>query len=566
MMVFDWKPSLANGILVFRLPQSGFRMRPPRLLLAALLASICLPAHAGWDEGLAAYQRKDWPTAVRELKPLADTGHVGALSRLGQMTLRGQGVPKDEGAALRLLSAAAEKGDATAQNALGHMYFSGLGTARDSSKALMWFERAAEQNQPNALNNLGQLYLFGNGVAKDEVKAVGLLRRAAEAGIPASWEALGIIYWNGKGVPSDHGEAVKWFRKAAERGMMVAQNRLGSALWNGDGTAKDPAEALKWFEQAGAQGDGSSLYNVSLAYIHGVGVTKNSDKAAFYAILAARQAKPADKARFEEARDSLRARTADSTWAQAEASARNWTPRPSGNDTDGRAAPAPTDGKAATAAPSSPPRPQFSSGSGIVVTRDGVVLTNSHVVERCRNIRVSLEGQSAEAATVIARDSGNDLAALKASLRPAEVARFREDKPMRSGDNVVAIGYPLSSLLSREPNVTAGVISALAGLRGDKRHYQITAPVQKGNSGGPLADMSGNIIGIVTSKLNAMKIADSTGDLPQNVNFAIKSELARRFLGENGFIADVAPAGAQLSPADVGDIVKKVTVFVECEG
>ncbi|MCR6632240.1 MAG: serine protease [Magnetospirillum sp.] len=216
--------------------------------------------------------------------------------------------------------------------------------------------------------------------------------------------------------------------------------------------------------------------------------------------------------------------------------------------------------------PTVPPRPQFTSGSGIIVSRDGIVLTNSHVVERCRNIRVSFDGQEPQAATVVARDATNDLAALKASLRPAEVARFREDKPLRSGDNVVAIGYPLSSLLSREPNVTAGVVSALAGIKGDKRHYQITAPVQKGNSGGPLADMSGNLVGVVTSKLNAMKIADSTGDLPQNVNFAVKAEVARQFLGANGVGIETAPATAVLTPADVGEIVKKVTVFVECEG
>jgi TPR repeat protein len=536
-------------------------MRSVAILVASvLIATSALPAHAGWDEGLAAYQRKDWASALREFKPLADDGHAGALSRLGQMTLHGLGVAKDEAAAFKLLAAAADKGDAVAQNAVGNMYFRGLGTPRDPGMALIWFGRAAEQNQPNALNNLGQLYLFGNGVAKDEAKALQLLRRAADAGIAPSLEALGIIYWDGKGVPADHGEAVKWFRKAAERGLMLAQNRLGTALWNGDGTTKDPAEAVKWFELAGAQGDGASLYNLSLAYVHGVGVAKNGERAAYYSILAARQAKPADRARFEEARDKLRQRTTDSAWAQADAAARTWTPKAATAtaDADGKPAAAPV--------PSAPARPQSSSGSGIVVTRDGVILTNSHVVERCRNIRVSLEGQPPEAATVIARDAGNDLAALKASLRPADIARFREDKPMRSGDNVVAIGYPLSSLLSREPNVTAGVISALAGMRGDKRHYQITAPVQKGNSGGPLADMSGNIIGIVTSKLNAMKIADSTGDLPQNVNFAIKSELARRFLGDNGLSPETAAAGAQLSPADVGDIVKKVTVFVECEG
>lgn len=539
-------------------------MRPPAVALAALLLIAPLPALAGWAEGADAYQRKDWPTALRELKPLADNGHVGALSRLGHMTLHGNGVAKDETAALALLLKAAEGGDALSQNTVGGMYFRGLGTPRDVPKALIWFNRAADQGQSNALNNLGQLYLSGNGVAKDEAKALELLRRAADKGIAASWEGLGLIYWDGRGIPADHSEAVRWFRKAAERGFVLAQNRLGTALWTGDGTAKNMNEALSWFEKAADQGDGASLYNVALAHQHGAGTAKDPAKAARYAILAARQAKPGDKARFEEYRDKLRATTDQALWNIAENEARAWIPRPLNPD---NAAAAPAVQTAPPAATTQPPaRPQLTSGSGIVVSRDGVILTNSHVVKSCRNIRVSLEGQAAQTAAVVARDDGNDLAALKASLLAADVVRFREDKAMRSGDGVVVIGYPLSSYLSREPNVTIGVISALAGIRGDKRHYQITAPVQKGNSGGPVADMSGNVIGIVTAKLDAMKIADKTGDLPQNVNFAIKSELARQFLTSNGIGFQTAPAANQLQPADVGDIVKKVTVFVECEG
>ncbi len=542
-------------------------MRPFRLTLAALLLSAPLPALAGWAEGADAYQRKDWNTALRELAPLADSGHVGALSRLGHMTLHGNGVAKDEAKALQLLLKAAEGGDSLSQNTVGGMYFRGLGTPRDIPKALIWFNRAADQDQPNALNNLGQLYLSGNGVAKDEAKALGLLRRAADKGIAAAWEGLGLIYWDGRGIAADRAEAVRWFRKAAERGFVLAQNRLGTALWNGDGTAKNLSEAVGWFEKAAAQGDGSSLYNVALAYQHGAGVAKDPAKAAQYAILAARQAKPADKARFEEFRDKMRAVTDPATWDMAEASARTWAARPVNPDA-AVAAPDNAAPKAATAtpSPSAPPRPQLTSGSGIVINHDGAILTNSHVVKSCRNIRVSLEGTPAQAAAVVARDEANDLAVLKASLRPTDIARFREDKPMRAGDGVVVIGYPLSSYLSREPNVTIGVISALAGIKGDKRHYQITAPVQKGNSGGPVADMSGNVVGIVTAKLDAMKIADKTGDLPQNVNFAIKSELARQFLTSNGHGFATAPAASALQPADVGDIVKKATVFVECEG
>jgi TPR repeat protein len=531
-----------------------------RLLLACALGLASIPtAWAGWDEGAAAYARKDWATAIREFQPLAVNGHVGAMSMLGHLTLNGVGIAKNEAEGMRLITAAAEKGEARAQNTLGGAYFLGRGMPRDIDRALIWLSRAAAQNQPNALNNLGQMYFVGNGLTKDEAKALDYLRRAADQGITSSWETIGIAYWHGRGVAQNRTEAVRWLKKAAERGHMVAQNIYGAALWTGDGIAADRAQAIKWFEASGNQGDGPSLFNTGQAFQFGNGVAKDIERAYYYLILAERQAKPADKQRFAQARDAAKAQTSPDQENRAQQRAAAWRPlKTVPNDQDPG-----TISTASKPADTAPPRPQRTTGSGFVVSQDGSVLTNSHVVRDCRNIRVTLEGQPPQVASLLQRDADNDMAVLKTTLQPTDVARFREDKPMRSGDGVVAIGYPLSNLLSREPNVTAGVVSALAGLRGDKRHYQVTAPIQNGNSGGPLADMSGNIVGIVTATLRANANSDR---VLQNVNFAIKSDLARKFLSDSNVAFGTAPATATLSPADVGDKVRKVTVFVECEG
>jgi len=145
------------------------------------------------------------------------------------------------------------------------------------------------------------------------------------------------------------------------------------------------------------------------------------------------------------------------------------------------------------------------------------------------------------------------------------VATFRAGQPLRQGDGVVVYGFPLGSALAAEGNLTTGNISALAGIANDSRQLQISAPVQPGNSGGPLVDMSGNVIGVVVSKLNALTMMKATGDVPQNVNFAIKAGVAESFLEANGIDYQTAPsAAATLQVSDVGERAKRFTVKLEC--
>jgi hypothetical protein len=89
--------------------------------------------------------------------------------------------------------------------------------------------------------------------------------------------------------------------------------------------------------------------------------------------------------------------------------------------------------------------------------------------------------------------------------------------------------------------------------------------VQPGNSGGPLLDASDHLVGIVTAKLNALRVARFTGDIPENVNFALKAEVARTFLESKGIAYHSAPSDKQLSPADIGDVARPFTLRIECE-
>ena len=198
---------------------------------------------------------------------------------------------------------------------------------------------------------------------------------------------------------------------------------------------------------------------------------------------------------------------------------------------------------------------EISSGSGVVISAQGDILTNAHVVEGCQSITVKLASGITEAAALVASDEKNDLALVRlrdtASPLPS-VAVLREGSPLRAGDTIVALGYPLSGLLATGANLSVGNLSALAGLRDDSRYLQISAPVQPGNSGGPLLDASGHLVGIVTAKLDAMRLARFTGDIPQNFTFALKAEIARTFLDSKGVAYRAARSDQQLAPADVG--------------
>ena len=187
-----------------------------------------------------------------------------------------------------------------------------------------------------------------------------------------------------------------------------------------------------------------------------------------------------------------------------------------------------------------------STGTGFVVSRQGHILTNYHVIDNCGTVRATTDGHKKEL-IVVGTDAGNDLAVLKLPVPLSTVAHFREGRNIRPGDSVIVVGFPLHGLLASEANVTTGTVSALAGLRNDTRFLQITAPVQPGNSGGPLLDQSGQIVGIVVSKLDAVMFAKATGDIPQNINFAINGAVAKSFLDSQGVEYETGPSSKKWS-------------------
>ncbi len=172
------------------------------------------------------------------------------------------------------------------------------------------------------------------------------------------------------------------------------------------------------------------------------------------------------------------------------------------------------------------------SGSGSIISESGLVVTNYHVIEDRSDILVYLPQINREFnADLILKDKNNDLAILKLQeFKFSEI--FSNPIPFivstssssRLGEDVFTLGFPLGEILGKTSKFSSGKINSLFGIQDDPRVYQISNPIQPGNSGGPLFNSKGEFIGIVFSSLNAKLFFENADIIPQNVNFAIKSD------------------------------------------
>jgi len=211
------------------------------------------------------------------------------------------------------------------------------------------------------------------------------------------------------------------------------------------------------------------------------------------------------------------------------------------------------------------PKPQesskSSSGTGFFVDSK-LILTNNHVIDACGDIFVRYPGHRLASAHVASRDETNDLALLETEMNSLGVAKFAA--VARVGQQVATYGFPLSGVLSSTGNFSIGNIASLAGIKDDTRALQTSVPIQPGNSGGPLMNMSGSVIGIMEAELRATAMIAATDAVPQGVNFAIQSPIVLNFLNVKGVKPILTNDTELLDPADVAEIAKRFTVQVLC--
>lgn len=453
---------------------------------------------------------KNFKHAITWFQKAIDMGDSESIFDLASMYEKGEGVDKDFDKALELYKRSAKLGHDAAQNKLADIYFKGGGVDKDYKKSLYWAQKSADQGFPDAQNKMGIFYSTGRGVVEiDMDKSFKWFKQAADQGSTKSYNNLAEFYAKGYGVKKSKDESFKWYKKSAELGDKVAQFKVGYHYDYGIVVQKDINEAIKWYKKSIKKKYREAQIAMGKIYYYGDkdgNIPKNFKKAANWYYKAAKNTQKDD--------DYI---------AKVKAT---------------------------------------SSGSGFFVTPNHII-TNNHVTRGCDEITVKNKGYESNV-KLLDTDSTTDLSILVTGSPNNSFLYLRNRKPVVTGEQSIALGYPFSSTLGSELKVTSGNIAALTGIRNNIAKLQLTSPVQPGNSGGPLLDDNGNVIGIIVSRLEKSK--EITGNrTAQNVNFAIKSNMAKIFMDLNMVDYQVRKANGSMPVSQIVAEAKEATVQVICK-
>jgi TPR repeat protein len=532
----------------------------PQFLWLALQGNVRAETYIGVMYAQESWVTKDYQQASKWYKKAANKGYKIAQHNLGTNYDSGKGVSKDYKEAVKWYRKAANQGYSKSQYNLANMYRKGDGVAQSDKQAIKWYMKAAKQNHLKSQFGLGYLYDTSETSVQDSKKAAKWYKKAASRDHALAQYNLALLYEYGNGVSKNIDMALKWYREAANQGdkdakakikKLVAlqdlevmptlkearkdydaedyysafpkflklanqgdadaQGYLGWMYDLGKGTEEDNYEAVKWYQKASEQGVRFTQHNLGLMYEKGEGVSKDINKALKWYRKAAAQGDEKAKSRLEKI-------------LVAQGGENNEYTVFSG------------------------------SGTGFLVSKNGVFATNQHVIDGCGRIVVDEKD-----AKLVLQDKTNDLALIKVDKTYDKVSRLSYRSPSL-GSDVSVFGYPLSDMMSEKHiSLTKGSVSSLAGMDGNLSNFRFTAPVQPGNSGGPIVNKDGKVVGITRAVLG--KTTLEKGDfLPQNVNFGIRSSLLINMMESK-----MIPVND--TPLKVEDIVKhyvKTTKYIKC--
>lgn len=489
-----------------------------------------------YKEGMGV--EKDFNESLTWYRKAADKGFATAQAYIGMVYLYGQGVDVDKSEAFKWLKMAADQNesramvllglmymddstgekalnesekwltkasnleDSYAQCLLGDLYRFEYGSFSDCEKAAYWYKKSAEQGNGLGQYKYGRLCYDGIGVKLDYKVAAEWIKKAADQNIPEAQNDLGHMFEHGLGVAKSYSKAVALYRKAAEQGHVFAQCSLGNMYLQGNGVKRNYNDALWWFRKSADQGNSIAYANLGYMFENGLGVQKNTSEAISMYIKALEVDPNYDYPKNALSRLGVMwqnvIQNRPTTSANTETTSKETTKK----EDDGVSIDA--------------------SGTGFVIDKRGYLATNCHVTKGAKFIYVCLQKDGvwkSYNAILVKEDPTNDLAIIKIedkdfvpfSSLPYNFITEVEDV----ASDIFTLGYPRVNVMGTDIKYTAGAINSKTGIQGDPTHYQISAHTDHGNSGGPMFNSKGAIIGITDSGLDKAKYGD--------VNYAIKS-------------------------------------------
>jgi|GEM_PF-2810560 len=457
--------------------------------------------------------------------------HPVALRILADLKLRVCKASDDYNKIRKLYEKAIEKGDAASNCGIAYLRFFGkAGFPEDTSGAIVILDDLAKKGNAQANYYLGMIYYKGG---KDELQsntelALEYFKKSAELGCPDSYSWVGYFLEYGYGGEQNLQEAARWYTKGIDKGDSGSMIRK-SALINKEVIHEDAqGDALSLLKKA------ADLYNIRAFH----------ELARYYLIIGLRHKEKKyfieatkwifiDKAiRGEsltaEDRERMSEFLSEEEIKEIQNDSQEYLVTYVGRLMDNYSADF-------SDRPKNSGDAEFkhakASGSGFFISEDGHIITNNHVIEGAKTVKIKV-GDSYQVAQVIASDKKSDLALLKVQHKTSNWLRFSnpESNDTAMGEDVFTIGFPNPRIQGIEPKLTQGQISSTEGMNDDPDTMQISTPVQPGNSGGPLLNMEGQVVGVVNARMNDRAYMYTTGTVPQNINYAIKTKKVFDFL------------------------------------
>ena len=517
----SWGYYLYNGIGTPADKAEGVRFLEKAAVKGYEYAIQCLY----WAHNDPKYKDRNPRKAFAHLERISGQANGETCYLLARCYYFGQGTEKDDRKQLDYLRRGQAKQNVSCLASLAWAYQWGLlGLKKDDDLAVSAYLRAARMGRHRCFDSAAGI-LLGNNNNDEYFRSI--LKEAEKADAPDCHFWLGFHYHYGRAdFGKDHAKAAALYERSVTGGNNLAKTYLGLLLMDGLGTAKDTQRGLSLIKEAALAGISDAQFSYACYLDEGTGTVQDSSMAYFWANIAA--AGNQNEA-FAKERDMLAKKIGNAETLRVQGLCREWL----------------NSRKGAQAAPENPDleTPAGGSGSGLIFTTDGYVLTNHHVVAGCTQFKVITAKGEEILASLIAGDEKLDVAVLKlaSAYRPKDFPRppkIASSGRVKSGEKVFTVGHPLGGLLSSEAKYNEGTVSAMSGMGDDKRVMQISVPIHPGNSGGPLANTHGEIVGLIVSTVNGSALFRETNILAQNINFAIKSDPILAFLDEKNLSAN----------------------------